>query len=93
MYGLHKGRFFKIIETEAKCCYDSENPYEQWDYFVYRINNKVVDTIYGKKSGENSCIRINDAIDTAFTSKGKSRGLYESSKCVHKTSSLFVHSF
>jgi len=48
-------------------------------YFVYTINGKVVDTRYGEEVNEESCPKMNDAIKQAYSSKGTSKSIYESS--------------
>lgn len=73
IYKLQNGVFEEILSTEAKCIYHSYNPFEKWDGFIYKVNEKVVDTLYGMKYDEWSCPQLNDAYKQAYESKGVSK--------------------
>ena len=64
---------------------DSKRP----AYFVYKINDQVIDTLYGEDVNEESCPQMNDAIKQAYSSKGNSKALYESPQGVFDISELF----
>lgn len=64
---------------------DSKHP----AYFFYKINDQVIDTIYGEDVNEESCQQMNDAIKQAYSSKGNSKALYESPQRVLDISELF----
>ena len=58
-------------------------------YFVYKINDQVIDTLYGEDVNEESCPQMNKAIKQAYPTKGNSRALYESLQGVFDISELF----
>ena len=76
IYKIEEDAFMEILETEAECVHNSENPFEQWDYFVYSINGKVVDTLYGMEYDEWSCPQLNEAYRQAYELKGTSREVF-----------------
>jgi len=77
IYKLQDGVFTEVLETEAKCHYSSENPFEQWNYFVYSINGTVIDTLYGMDYDEWSCIPLTNSIKKAYDIKGTSKNVFE----------------
>lgn len=68
---LQDGIFTDILLTQATWSY--ERP-----YFVYSINNQVVDTLYGDDANEESCSAINEALYNTYYSKGISISIYDS---------------
>ena len=52
------------------------NPFEQWEYFVYSINDKVVDTLYGMECDERSCPKLNLAYNLVYGFRGTSRDVF-----------------
>ena len=74
---LKDGMFEEILCTEAIWHEgDTDHP----SFFVYMINGKVVDTIYGEEVNEGSCPKMNDAIKQVYSSKGASKPIFESSE-------------
>lgn len=69
---LDHGVFEEILHTEAVW---HEGDSDQAPYFVYTINEQVVDTLYGEDVTEESCSRINDTIEKVYYSKGTSKSL------------------
>lgn len=83
---LKDGAFEDILCAEAVWHEgDSKRP----AYFVYKINDQVIDTLYGEDVNEESCPQMNDAIKQAYSSKGNSKALYESPQGVFDISELF----
>ena len=68
---LQDGIFTDILLTQATWSY--ERP-----YFVYSINNQVIDTLYGDDANEESCSAINEALYNTYYSKGISISIYDS---------------
>ena len=68
---LKNGIFKEILHTEA-IWHDGTPP-----YFVYTINEQVIDTLYGADKDEDSCPQINEAFNQAYYSKGKSLDIYD----------------
>lgn len=68
---LKNGIFKEILHTEA-IWHDGTPP-----YFVYIINEQVVDTLYGADKDEDSCPQIIEAVNQAYFSKGKSLDIYD----------------
>ena len=74
---LKDGAFEEVLCTEAVWHRgDTDHP----SFFVYTINGKVVDTLYGEDVNEESCTKMNDAIKQAYSSKGTSMPIYKSSE-------------
>ena len=76
VYELQDGVFTEILSTMADCGGNLGNPFEQWEYFVYYINGKVVDTLYGMEYDEWSCPQLNEAYRQAYELKGTSREVF-----------------
>ncbi|MBR6063971.1 MAG: hypothetical protein IKP54_07450 [Bacteroidales bacterium] len=73
---LKGGVFEEILCTEAVWHEgDTDHP----AYFVYTMNGKVVDTLYGEEVNEERRTKVNDAIKQVYSSKGTSKSIYESS--------------
>ena len=68
---LKNGIFKEILHTEA-IWHDGTPP-----YFVYTINEQVIDTLYGADKDEDSCPQIIEAVNQAYYSKGKSLDIYD----------------
>jgi hypothetical protein len=68
---LKNGIFKEILHTEA-IWHDGTPP-----YFVYTINEKVIDTLYGADKDEDSCPQIIEAVNQAYFSKGMSLDIYD----------------
>ena len=89
MYGdfivkLEKGDFKVLLHTEAVWHETNEQ------YFVYSINERIVDTIHGEKANEGSCPAINNAIQRLYSSKGNSQLISDSPQGVYDTKALFT---
>ena len=83
---LRNGVFEEILCAEATWHEeDSEFP----AYFVYKINDHVIDTLYGEDINEGSCAQMNDAIKQAYSAKGTSRAMNESSQRLFDISEMF----
>lgn len=80
---LEKGTFREILHTEA-IWHDIDD-----QFFVYLINEKVVDTIYGENANEESCLLVNNAFQRAYSTKGTSLSIYESPQGVYYTKTLY----
>ncbi len=76
VYELQDGVFTEILSTMADCGGNLGNPFEQWEYFVYYINDKIIDTLYGMEYDEWSCPQLNEAYRQAYESKGTSREVF-----------------
>lgn len=76
IYKLQNGVFTEILSTEADCGGNMGNPFEQWEYFIYSINGKIIDTLYGMEYDEWSCPQLNEAYRQAYESKGTSREIF-----------------
>ena len=77
---LKDGVFEEVLCTEA-VWHEGEDDLPA--YFVYTINGKIVDTLYGEEVNEESCTNVNDAIKQVYSSKGTSKPIYESSEGYH----------
>ena len=83
---LKDGEFEEILCADAMWYGgDADHP----AYFVYKINDQVIDTLYGEDVNDESCPQMNDAIKQAYSSKGNSRALFESPQGVFDISELF----
>lgn len=80
---LEKGTFREILHTEA-VWHNTDDP-----YFVYLINEKVVDTIHGENVDEESCALVNNALQREYATKGTSLPIYESPQGVYYIKSLY----
>ena len=67
---LQDGTFTDVLLTQATWSYDHR-------YFVYSVNNQIIDTLYGDEVNEESCPIINEVLHQTYYSKGKSRGVME----------------
>lgn len=76
IYKLQNGEFTEILKTKADCGGNLGNPFEQWEYFVYSINDKVVDTLYGMEHDERSCPKLNLAYNLVYGFRGTSRDVF-----------------
>lgn len=77
---LKGGLFEEILCTEAVW---HEGDIDHPAYFVYTMNGKVVDTLYGEEVNEKRRTKVNDAIKQAYSSKGTSKPIFESSEGYH----------
>jgi hypothetical protein len=76
IYKLQDGVFTEILSTVADCGGNLGNPFEQWEYFVYYINDKVVDTLYGMECDERSCPKLNIVYNLVYGFRGTSRDVF-----------------
>ncbi len=74
---LKDGMFEELLCAEA-VWHEGEASHPA--YFVYTINGRVVDTLYGEEVNEESCPKMNDAIKQEYSSKGTSKPIFESSE-------------
>lgn len=83
---LEDGVFKEILHTEA-VWHDIDD-----HYFVYLINEKVVDTIHGENANEESCLLVNNAFQRPYSTQGNSIPIYDSPQGVYYTKSLYNRS-
>jgi len=81
---LEKGDFKVLLHTEA-VWHSTNEP-----YFVYSINERIVDTIHGKNANEESCPAVNNAIQRLYSSKGNSLLISDSPQGVYCTKALYI---
>lgn len=81
---LENGSFKEVLNTEA-IWYPSDNG----DFYVYKINEKPIDTLSGNDINEESCQEIKNELQRVYHSQGKSILISDSPEGMYDTRCLF----
>ncbi len=92
---LENGEFKVVLRTKMIWKSEYKKDGEDYDnqYFVYFINDNIVDLIFGKDADYDSCKILEDAIKKEYSSKGSSIAILDSPQGVYYTKTLLCELF
>ena len=85
VYSLTNGDLQDVLHTSA-IWHDNNSSTIDDDFFVFRINGEIVDTLPGNDV-EDRCSAINDKMTQLFYSHGESKSIYDTPSFATKTAS------